>query len=163
MLFRHHQLKNFISTVDKDIVYYASRSQVYALHALTRRRERVATVSLIPQCLGAGFGWICVGGKEKGRCAFIRLGHTPSSSAAAQPAATTSAEVNALLPSDLGRESRLLALSYLGDHGESSYNPRPPAKVEYYELGGLIVNSITVHRIRGDKEGQQDEIVAVIA
>jgi len=104
-----------------------------------------------------------VGGKEKGRCAFIRLGHTPSSSAAAQPAATTSAEVNALLPSDLGRESRLLALSYLGDHGESSYNPRPPAKVEYYELGGLIVNSITVHRIRGDKEGQQDEIVAVIA
>ncbi|MCJ1250335.1 hypothetical protein MMC30_007561 [Trapelia coarctata] len=159
----HPQLKNFISIVDKDIIYYASKSQVYALHTLTRRRERIATLSLTPQCLGAGFGWICVGGKEKGRCAFVKLGNAPLSSAASQPAATHSAEVDALLPLDLDPESRLLALSYLGDHGERSYHPRPAAKVEYHELGGLIVNSITVHKIRCDNEGEQDEIVAVIA
>jgi len=129
---------------------------------LTRRRERIATVSLLPQCLGAGFGWICVGGTEKGRCAFIKLGTAPSSTTASQSAATHSAEVDARLPLDLDPESRILALSYLGGHNERPYSPRAPARVEYHELGGLIVNSITVHKIKGDKR-QQDEIVAVVA
>jgi len=86
----------------------------------------------------------------------------PSSTTASQSAATHSAEVDAFLPLDLDPESRTLALSYLGDLGESSYSPRVSARVEYHELGGLIVNSITVHKIKGDKR-QQDEIVAVVA
>ena len=104
-----------------------------------------------------------MGGKDKGRCAFIRIENSPSSSTAPQQATTNPVEVDALLPLDLDPESRILALSYLGDHGESSYNPRSPAKVEYHDLGGLIVNSITVHNIRSDKEEEQDEVVAVIA
>lgn len=72
-------------------------------------------------------------------------------------------EVDALLPLDLDPHSRILAQSYLESHEEQSRIPCHRAKVGYHELGGDIVNSITVHCLRSGKEGLQDEIVAVIA
>ncbi|MCJ1397554.1 hypothetical protein MMC11_000748 [Xylographa trunciseda] len=160
---QHFQLKNFISTVDQDTIYFASRSQIYALHTVTRRRERIATLSLLPRCLGAGFGWLCVGGPDKGRCAFINIGDNFSSAAASRQNARHTAEVDALLPLDLDPHSRILAQSFLGSHNDDPRLPWQRAKVEYHELGGDIVNSITVHCLHSGKEGIQDEIVAVIA
>ncbi|MCJ1387352.1 hypothetical protein MMC18_000195 [Xylographa bjoerkii] len=160
---QHFQLKNFISTVDQDTIYFASRNQIYALHTVTRRRERIATLSLLPRCLGAGFGWLCVGGPDKGRCVFIHIGDSFSSAAASRQNARHTAEVDALLPLDLDPHSRILAQSFLGSHDNDPPLPWQRAKVEYHELGGDIVNSITVHCLRSGKEGIQDEVVAVIA
>ena len=68
-----------------------------------------------------------------------------------------------LLPLDLDPHPRILAQNTHDSQTASSRFPWSQAKVEYYELGGAIVNSITVHRIRSEEERIQPEIVAVIA
>ncbi|MCJ1378341.1 hypothetical protein MMC17_001438 [Xylographa soralifera] len=138
-------------------------NQIYALHTVTRRRERIATLSWNPRCLGADFGWLCIGGHEKGRCAFINIGDNFSAAAANRQNVRHTAEVDALLPLDLDPHSRILSQSFLGSHDEDSRVPWQRAKVEYHEHGGNIVNSITVHCLQSGKEGIRDEIVAVIA
>lgn len=116
------------------------------------------TLSLKPQCLGAGHGWICVGGSENGRCAFINIGEsTPFSNLTARRS-----EVDALLPLDLDPDSRMHAQDLITRHGLDAHPPSWRPKVTYHELGTLIVNSISVHKIVGDKSGIRDEIVAVL-
>ncbi|MCJ1478562.1 hypothetical protein MMC13_007243 [Lambiella insularis] len=160
---QHYQLKNFISAVDRESIYYVSKNQIYALHTTTRKRELIATLSFLPQCLGAGFGWICVGGPVQGRCAFLTLEDSFSSNALRQSTARHTAEVDALLPLDLDPHSRILTQSSLESHEEHSGIARHHSKIEYRDLGGDIVNSIAVHRLRSGKEGIHDEIVAAIA
>ena len=139
-----------------------SKDQIYALHTKTRHRERIASLSIDPQCLGVGHGWICVGGPDQGQCAFVNIGDRFLSGGGVLPTTRQSTEVDALLPLDLDPHSRTLAQNFLAYSDDGSRLPWQPTKVDYHELGGSIVNSITVHKVRSGKEGLQDEVVAVI-
>lgn len=157
---RHHQLKNFISTSDPEIIYYASSSKVFALRKTARKRELIATLQWIPQCLDAAHGWVCLGGPEKGLCAFIYPGEDAISSSSL--AAQSPAEVDALLPLDLDPDSRMLDhQSYLG-HRRPAHAGRRKPEVHYHELGGSIVNSVTIHQLRSEEPGLRDELVAIL-
>ena len=112
--------------------------------------------------MGAGHGWICVGGNDKGRCAFLQIAESVPAGVA-HGAGGRHTEVDALLPLDLDPESRMLAHEFLHRHAISPTGTvRRRPKVHIHELGGLIVNSITVHKLCSGKEGLQDEIVALL-
>ena len=166
---RHHQLKNFISTAKQDIIYYASQNEIYALHISTRKRELVASLPWKPQCLDAACGWIGVGGSDSGRCAFVNT-NQESSSGSRDRAFQHHADVDALLPLELDPESRLLAHNFLQQRSQTfasaalatSAASRGKVEVQIHEVGGSIVNSVTIHRLCSDREEFEDEIVAVL-
>lgn len=162
---RHDQLKNFISTVEEDIIYYASEHDIYALHLSTRKRESIASLPWKPQCLDARYGWICVGGPANGHCAFICIGGKESSSGRGN-AFRHEAEVDALLPLDLDPDSRMLAHSYFQRLRSTSSPSRSKPEVQIHELGpntmNSIMNSVSIHRLQSGQSGQYEEIVCVM-
>lgn len=70
----HPQLRNFISTVYKDKVFYVNRYDVYILDIATNERTVLVTIPFEARCLAAAHGWVCVGGETKGDCAFVYIG-----------------------------------------------------------------------------------------
>lgn len=144
------------------MIYYASKKDIYALNLAARKRKLVATLPWPPQCLAADHGWICVGGGEKGQCAFIDISEE-GSPGSDERAARRHAEVDALRPLDLDVDSRLHAHDYLRrlqDPSESGQRRQP--EIRLHEFGGSIVNSVTISRLSSGKKGFQDETVAVL-
>ena len=116
----------------------------------------------LPQCLAAGYGWVCAGGPNKGQCAFIDVSEDGSPDSD-ERAARRHAEVDTLLPLDLDVDSRINAHNHfrrLQDPVDSERRSQP--EIQLHELGGQIVNSVTVTRLRSDKKHLQDETVAVL-
>ncbi|KAL8934204.1 MAG: hypothetical protein Q9211_005353, partial [Gyalolechia sp. 1 TL-2023] len=157
----HYQLKNFISTTDHDIIYYASEHDIYALHLSTCKRELIASLPWKPQCLDARHGWICVGGPSNGSCAFVSI-NGKESVAGRGGFSRHEAEVDALLPLDLDPESRMLAHSYFQRLHASSPPSQSKPEVLIHELGGSITNSVAIHRLQSDLKDQDDDVVCVM-
>ena len=144
------------------MICYASDDQVYALHVSSRKRELIASLPWKPQCLDSGHGWICIGGSEGGRCAFIFVGEEDLNESRNR-AVHNPAEVDALLPLDLDPESRLLARNFLqqSQSFETTTRRRKP-EVQIHEVGESIVNSVTIHRLHSELKGFEDEVVVVL-
>ncbi|KAL8679886.1 MAG: hypothetical protein Q9186_003856 [Xanthomendoza sp. 1 TL-2023] len=157
----HSQLKNFISTADHDIIYYACERDIYALHLSTRKRESIVSLPWRAQCLDARHGWICVGGDINGRCAFISLNGKESPNGRGRSFRHED-EVDALLPLDLDPDSRMQAHSYFRRLRASSSPTRSKPEVQIREIGGDIVNSVTIHPLRVDQDSQEVEIVCIM-
>ncbi|KAL8776661.1 MAG: hypothetical protein Q9213_008186, partial [Squamulea squamosa] len=159
----HQQLKNFISTAEPDIIYYACEHEIYALHLSTRKREAIASLPWKVQCLDARHGWICVGGPDKGRCAFICINGQESGRSQGR-LSRHEAEVDALLPLDLDPDSRTLTQSYFRRLRSSSPPSRSKPEVQIHELAASIANAITnsvaIYRLQIDQKN--DEIVCVM-
>lgn len=94
-----------------------------------------------------------------GRCAFISIGGKGSNGVQGR-SSHHEAEVDALLPLDLAPESRMLAHSYFQRLRASSPSTRNKPEVQIHELGGSIMNSVTIHRLQNDQK--EDEIVCVM-
>ena len=151
-----------MSTADRDVVYYASDNEIYALHLSTRKRELIASLPWAPQCLDAAYGWICVGGPDSGRCAFVCHSNAEHPNARRR-AVQHQAEVDALLPLDLDPESRLLAHSYFQRQQTSSpRGSRTKPEVQIHEIGGSIVNSVTIHCLGSDQKELKDDTVCIM-
>ncbi|OAP55515.1 hypothetical protein AYL99_10488 [Fonsecaea erecta] len=69
----HHQLRHFISSSEKDLVYYVSCKDVFVLDLATQQNSLIATIPFESRCLAADLGWVCVGGEQNGDCAFIKI------------------------------------------------------------------------------------------
>ena len=115
-----------------------------------------------PVCLDAAYGWICVGGRENGRCAFISINEgSDGATMALRPHAEV--EVDELLPLDLDPEYRRtisdpsVHLQWAQPSRGSSY------ELQTHALGADIVNSVTINLLRSEKNGLEDEVVAVLA
>ena len=133
--------------------------------------------------MGAGLGWICVGGIEKGRCAFIDIRECrpfpteaadPTSSHASQPpsnnasGAAGSTEVDALLPLNLDPTARNFDDTPEVSERPRDDPPRPRARIHRRDIGREIVNAITVHQlpmvaVKGDHGRLRWEEIAVLA
>lgn len=104
-----------------------------------------------------------MGGDRDGRCAFISVGEEDYDSERNREATSSRPlEVDALLPLDLDPGSRLLAHSFLQRSQTTYAAGRRKPEVQIQEVGGSIVNSVTVHRLLSDQKGFEDEIVAVL-
>ena len=157
---RHHQLKNYISTSDPEVIYYASGNEVYALHKSTRKRELIASLPWNPQCLDAAYGWVCVGGSEGGQCAFIFVGDDVADGAG--PARHRHSEVDALLPLDLDPEFRSLdQRPSTGDRRPVREGRRKP-EIHYNAMGASIVNSVAIYRLGSGEPGLLKETVVIV-
>ncbi|KIX94555.1 uncharacterized protein Z520_09601 [Fonsecaea multimorphosa CBS 102226] len=69
----HHQLRHFISSSEKDLIYYVSCKDVFVLDLATQQNSLIATIPFESRCLAADLGWVCVGGEQNGDCAFIKV------------------------------------------------------------------------------------------
>lgn len=83
--------------------------------------------------------------------------------ATAAAAFTHHAQVDELLPLDLDPEYRrtfsdLNALLQWARPSRGS-----PYEMQIHEMGADIVNSITIHLLRSEKSGLEDEVVALLA
>lgn len=150
VLYRHPQLRHFISTVDQDWIYFASSCDIYALHLPSQRKYILVTLPFLPRCLVAGLGWICLGGEQNGDCAFIRLD---------KEQAETRSQGHPVSPPDSPRRTTRKILPGLGqnDTGSSSY-----PELFLQELGSKIVNSITLHELSNHGKSTWDEPVALL-
>ena len=157
---RHNQLKNFISTKDQNVIYYASDYEVFSLNVATRKRTLIKSLPFQPFCLDAGYGWICAGGDKHGQCAFISIDEPGNG----ETALRHHAEVDDLLPLDLDAESRrsLHDLRRTTQWGRYLSGTSPKYELQTHELGGTIVNSVRVHLICSEEKGFKDEVVVVI-
>ncbi|KAK5080275.1 hypothetical protein LTR05_008724 [Lithohypha guttulata] len=70
----HPQLRNFISTVYQDKIFYVNRYDVYILDLESNERSVLVTIPFEARCLAAAHGWVCVGGETRGDCAFVYIG-----------------------------------------------------------------------------------------
>jgi Uncharacterised protein domain (DUF2415) len=141
---QHYQLRHFISTTEDGRIYYAAGYEVYALHLATGKRERISSLDFPAQCLGAAFGWVCVGG-QTGRCVFIDVRER-------------SVDVDALLPLNLDPNARM------GDEPQDlgvhrSIRPR----VYPHTVCNDYINSISLFRIPSHEKGIDDEEVALVS
>ncbi|KAI9821270.1 MAG: hypothetical protein M1827_004006 [Pycnora praestabilis] len=158
----HYQLRSLISSPETDKVYYASDKDIYCLLPSLRKRETVAILPFRIQCLVAGYGWVCAGGADNGQFAAIKIDddNTPSDR---RDSIQRHADVDALLPLDLDPESRRQTHQYLSGgatSSESTRRVRPELRIQ--EHGGVVVNSVTLHRWRHNKRNLDLETVAVI-
>ncbi|KAK4544097.1 hypothetical protein LTR36_004595 [Oleoguttula mirabilis] len=134
----HWQLRNQLSGLDKDLLYYASGHDIYCLNTASKKRKHIATLPFEARCTASGHGWVCVGGEDDGHFAAIKLdGSGPRT-----------LDVDSALPIDHWRQS-------------GSGAGRRAASVKVERIGEEIVNSISIHRIQ-DEDAHLDDIVAVL-
>ena len=155
---RQFQLKNFISTANPNIIYYASSNEVYSLDLSTRKRKLIERLPWKPFCLDAAHSWICVGGDENGQCAFIRIDETCIGDNSSQ----SHAEVDDLLPLDLDPEYRHARQDLRRIPQWSHFSSRPKYELQHEVIGKERINSIKIHRLASSKPYLKHEIVAVI-
>lgn len=130
-------MRHYISSPDKDAIYYASGNEVYYLNPATRKRKYLAKLPFESRCTASGFGWVCIGGEEDGHFAAIKLeGSSPS----------RSLHVDAPLPLDNWNTQRGSPVA---------------ANVKLERIGEEIVNSISIHQIH-DEESHLYDLVAVL-
>jgi hypothetical protein len=156
----HAQLRNFISTVDRDWLYYASGPNIYTLHIPTKRTSLLITIPFAPRCLTAGLGWICLGGESNGDCAFVRLN---------APEREDGLHVDARLPISLPETSKETGQDGATNERAVPHVVAPDAEFKFQpdllvqELGGDIVNSITVHDLSNTGLSERNEPVALLS
>lgn len=127
----------------------------------SQKREYIADIPFQPKCLGAGYGWIGVGGPNNGECAFIRLPERTDCSHNDDPTSPHS-DVDSALPIDL--EPTGLAPWASNDESASGRRStrRQFPEFQMHKFGGSIVNSVTIHRLPGDGKRLADEDVIVL-
>ncbi|KAI9846840.1 MAG: hypothetical protein M1838_001115 [Thelocarpon superellum] len=158
---RHWQLRSLITSPSADVIYYASDSDIYRINTRTRRQDLIATLPFEPRCVAAGHGWLCAGGVDNGQFATMRI--DDDDDAALEKLGRYHAEVDALLSLDLGpelqRQTQRFVASPPARHGHGSPRDGSSHRLHTYQLGRMIVNSVTLHRSRGQDD---DETVAVL-
>ncbi|PWW71722.1 hypothetical protein C7212DRAFT_348794 [Tuber magnatum] len=128
-------------TIDDPALYYPTDNNVYSLNPATRKREIVAALPFGPRCIGAKYGWVCAGGVENGQFASIRVRQQEKNSD--QRRGDGEVEEREGATESTSRSQRRIS---------------PDIKIS--QLGGLIVNSVTLHRPPSSKS--DDDVLAVL-
>src|SRR5690606_30712511 len=109
----------------------------------------VASLPFAPRSLVAGHGWLCAGGDDKGRFAAIKVGkHCLKSSGKSGGYANP----DAVARNQVEGSPDFLTLDEA--YAESTYM--------LTELGGTIVNSVTLHCVQSPNSSESDIIYAVL-
>lgn len=144
----HPQLRHFISTAENDWIYFAADYDIYCLHVPSQRKRLLITLPFTPRCLAAGESWICAGGDNHGDCAFIKV----------RRADAAPMDVDSLLPLD---SSNLNSKTSTSGTETATFPDLKQPELVLEQMGGYIVNSITVHNLVHGND--VSEAVAVIS
>ncbi|KAK6517146.1 hypothetical protein TWF506_007021 [Arthrobotrys conoides] len=137
--YKHWQLRSLLCSPLPNILYYPVDARIYSLNTATKERKLITFLPFEPRCISAKYGWICTGGVEHGQVAIIKIGDKPASTTA-------------------GQQPRSVPDDPTATDTEQSW-----CQTEYIrlaELGGTIVNSITLHRPSDSKK--DGDVIAVI-
>jgi hypothetical protein len=136
----HHQLRNLIASPEPDLLYYVSKTEVYELNLKTNTRAHIAHLPRIPRCCACGYGWIVMGiGEAPEKDNSVAIINTNEGEDAAA--------VDDQLPVDFERRR----------------DQRRKASLRIEHIGDDIINSVSIHKLRGsEKQGIQDDVVAVL-
>ena len=137
-----------------------SLKEVYALHIPTSRQRLLVKLRWNPTSIASGHGWVCLGGYEKGICAFLDLQDVQLFGKLSN---SFSAEVDESLP--------LRLTTYFPP---SSFIPPPPPPPETAppeqqvifiekEIGRMIVNGITISKFANNQSNIPDDTVVVLS
>ena len=146
----HNQLRHMSSSPQANCIYFANQKDVYKIDTASKKRRHVTELPFEPKCTATGHGFFCAG-DDKGYFAYLRIpeGATPLTHASESPLA------------DLATASQRPGFSSLLD--DSAFlGQMLPSRTMIQQVGGDIMNSISIHRIRSPEEGVDDDIVAVI-
>ncbi|KAI9785307.1 MAG: hypothetical protein M1839_000324 [Geoglossum umbratile] len=130
---RHWQLRSLVSSPSPGLLYYLDDHFVYCLNTTTRKRKLITCLPFSPRCLAVKYDWLCAGGPENGQFAAMKLPGTRSEDA---------------VDPDLFLE---LNDSWRGRPDLSQEGSAGPV-VRIKELGGSIVNSVTIYRPRAARD-----------
>ena len=135
-----------------------SENEVYAIHTPTCQQELLTSLPFKPICIASGHDWVCVGGVDYGKCAFIDF---QKASPFESTTRSWSTEVDDLLPLDLDPYSRALSDHQpIYDNGSSQrWNHRIIMK----NIGTDIVNGITICKFASGCKDIADDTVAVLS
>lgn len=134
----HWQLRHYISSPEKDSLYYASGNEVYHLNTATRKRKHLTTLPFEARCTASGNGYVCVGGEDEGHFAIIKL---ETSRTARQ------IDIDDPLP--------------IEEYWQTPAAAPRAANIQVERIGDEIVNSISIHQVH-DEEAHLYDVVAVL-
>ncbi|KAF3921137.1 hypothetical protein ABW21_db0200968 [Orbilia brochopaga] len=157
--YKHWQLRSLLCSPVPNVLYYPVDARVYSLNTATKERKLITFLPFEPRCISANYGWICTGGVENGQIAAIKLSENrtrPTADISTTP--TTSIPDGPIDEGDgSGAEDDLEAGD---DDKETETSWCQTEYIRLAELGGTIVNSITMYRPAKPKSTQ--DVVAVI-
>jgi hypothetical protein len=110
----------------------------------------LVTLPFLPRCLAAGLGWICAGGEQNGEAAFIQLNKRKTDSWLREN------------PDGPTKPPRRTVRTTLSGLGQTDVDPDTYPELVLHELGGTIVNSITLHELSNQGISEWDEPVALL-
>ncbi|KAK6337760.1 hypothetical protein TWF696_001240 [Orbilia brochopaga] len=154
--YKHWQLRSLLCSPLPNILYYPVDARVYSLNTATKERKLITFLPFEPRCISAKYGWICTGGVENGQIAVIKLSdrctHSPT---ATPPVSIPDGPIDEFDGSgvedspEVGGDDRGTETSWC----QTEY-------IRLAELGGTIVNSITMYRPAKPKSTR--DVVAII-
>ena len=111
----------------------------------------MASLPFGPRCIGARYGWVCAGGVENGQFASIRVGQQDKSRNQRQQSGDENGEGEGVEEGEETTEAR---------EPGSGIPRRICPETRFSQLGGSIVNSVTLHRPPSSKS--DNDVLAVL-
>ncbi|RPA87878.1 hypothetical protein BJ508DRAFT_320864 [Ascobolus immersus RN42] len=149
---KHWQLRSLITAPSSETIYYPSGFNVFMLNTADSHREHVTTLAFEPRCIGAKYGWLCVGGHQ-GQVAAMQVDEYERQAKWATRLRKRQEEEAAQIESEEEREA------WRQMHPEFSVGPIEP---ETAEFGDQITNSITLHNLENGRADGSDVVLAVL-
>ncbi|RVD80365.1 uncharacterized protein DFL_008262 [Arthrobotrys flagrans] len=137
--YKHWQLRSLLCSPLPNVLYYPVDARIYSLNTATKERKLITFLPFEPRCISAKYGWICTGGVEHGQIAIIKIGDKPASTSAGQQPRSVLDDSATTDPEQSWCQTEYIRLA---------------------ELGGTIVNSITLYRPADSKK--DGDVIAVI-
>ncbi|KAH0537210.1 hypothetical protein FGG08_005989 [Glutinoglossum americanum] len=125
----HWQLRSLVSSPSPGLLYYPEDHFVYCLNTITRKRKLITCLPFSPRCLAVKYGWLCAGGADNGQFTAMKL-----------PGSRYEDAVDPDLYLGLNDPWR--------GHPNIQQEGLIGSVVHTKELGGSIVNSVTIYRPR---------------
>ncbi|KAJ6258488.1 hypothetical protein Dda_6530 [Drechslerella dactyloides] len=154
--YKHWQLRSLLCSPLPNVLYYPVDARVYSLNTATKERKLITFLPFEPRCISAKYGWICTGGVENGQIAVIKLadGRTRS------PADTSSTSIPDGPIDEFDGSGAEESQEAGADDRETETSWCQTEYIRLAELGGTIVNSITMYRPAKPKSTR--DVVAII-
>ncbi|KAK6531654.1 hypothetical protein TWF694_002832 [Orbilia ellipsospora] len=153
--YKHWQLRSLLCSPLPNVLYYPVDARIYSLNTATKERKLITFLPFEPRCISAKYGWICTGGVENGQIAVIKVADKTSSSSRANRRSSVIPDG----PVDTF-DGTITDDKHASEDEEQEQSWCQTEYIRLAELGGTIVNSITMYR-PGESKPDGD-VIAII-
>ncbi|EPS41666.1 hypothetical protein H072_4434 [Dactylellina haptotyla CBS 200.50] len=158
--YKHWQLRSLLCSPAPNVLYYPVDARIYSLNTATKERKLITFLPFEPRCISAKYGWICTGGVDNGQIAVIKVTDKLSPSPTSAAADERRSDLIPDGPVDTFNDSPTADDKHDSGDGETEQSASRTEYLRLAELGGTIVNSITMYK-PGDSKSDGD-VIAII-